>query len=216
MLLSAIICAASTIVPLSLGVIFWRRIGLPLKIIVAYSFFSLICDVLSISLVLHSHHNTMVISIFAIGQVAILGPYFCEFIAESCFNVRGIVLYIATITGLVCYNFVFNNPANYIIALNTLGVVGLIIITTCILSFYRALKKLDVLRIELDPNFWIISGLLLQMASFVLLAFSSEIFSDRTFATLWKYFKNLTQVVMNLLFAVGIFLGAKHYSRERK
>ena len=210
MIVSAITAVLSTALVSALGLVLWKHIEPLLKVIILYSLFSLISDTVSIYLVLRNHHNIVVISLFAVGQLGILGLYFTKLLKGKFFERTSLVLYSATLLALICYSFIFNDPTNYVIALRSTGIGEIIIVALCIVSFYNYMLRLPVARIELYAHFWIISGLLLHMTSSVILTFSSEIISNTVFSKLWEYFKNLMQIVMNLLFMLGIYLSARN------
>ena len=209
MIQSAIIATISTLIPLCFGIYSWRLTKSRLRLITGYTAFSLICDIVGISLVLNNHQNSTVISMFAVGQLLILGLYYIDLITHKPRSRIVYVLYVLLNTVLFSFVFVFNDPSNYSVALRVLALVDIVIVILSLLSFYVMLKRLALDRIELDPDFWIVSGLLIRMTGSIILALSPDIINSITWTTLWIYFNNIMLILMNLLFALAIYLSIK-------
>lgn len=214
MIVSAIISALSSLIPGVIGLIFWKLINPILKLIVIYSLFSFLSDVVGITLAIKGHNNAPVVSLFAIGQVAILGGYFGRYITGQMFKGWFGIAIAVIVLAFVFYCFIFNDPTNYMIALRILGLANILIVTLCIISYYYLLERLSSPRLERDPNFWILSGLLLQMSSSAILAFAPDLVGSIAFKTLWGFFKNLMQVLTNIVFGLAISLGCKLMNNE--
>lgn len=213
---SAIISALTTLLPLVLGISFWKRLTLPIKLVVLYCLLSILCDLIGIRLALLGANNAIVGSVFALGQLIILSLYFTYIFTGKLINHRLWPIQMISILSLSGYALLLHDINNHVIALRTMGIVSLMIIIMCLGSFYRFLVRLHVPRIELDPHFWIVSGILLHLTSCVILSLSPDLVSIKSFATLWFYFKNIMQGVMNGLLSVGLFMAIKRpvYARE--
>ncbi len=201
-----IISAITTLIPILLGIVNWKYIKWPLRVIVSYSIFSLICDYFGISLASKGKSNVLVTVVFVQGHMILLWYYFLHILDLKNYRQTPFWAYIFTILAFFVYIFVLNNSNNYVIAFRLLGIISLITIIFCILYFIKALRQLHVPRIEMDPNFWIVSGILLHLTSCFVLALTPDILSMQSFSQLWMYFKNLMQGLMNVLVSIGIYI----------
>lgn len=214
MLLSAIIATLSTLIPFGFGVYRWQALTIRLRLITGYCLFSIICDTIGITLALNGYQNIYVTSLFAVGQLLLLGLYFINLLLNKPHG--RFVYYILVLLSIFFAAITFspNNLFDYSVSLRILASVGIIIILLSLLAYYVMIKRLSAPRIELDPDFWIVSALLIRMSGSVVLALSPDIINNLTWSTLWIYFNNVILIFMNLIFAFGIYLGTKAYSNE--
>lgn len=210
MVLGPMLSAATTLIPLVVGMILWNRINTPAKIIVVYCLWSAISDSIGISLALRNQNNAVVINLFSLGQLIILVVYFTQFLASKRARSFAYAGLLALLLFLLYYGYILHSPCNHVSALRILGLSSLALIALSLQYFYDTLKKLQFERIESNPYFWIASGILLHLTSCVTLALLPEFVSSNEFVLLWFYFKNIMQGLMNILFVIGIVLAYRN------
>ncbi|MCL3778831.1 hypothetical protein EMN47_00370 [Prolixibacteraceae bacterium JC049] len=199
------------ILPLVLGLIKFKSLSQPLKIIVLHLVFVALFEVGSRLMRAYYGNNLPLLHLYTIEEFIMLGLFF-KSILEDYIPRNWIVL---LISGFVSYSLVnslfiqslymFNNFAR--------GIESLLIIALAILYFIKVLNRLDIKKVTKEPLIWINTGILFYFSAnlfnFILSNLALKVSSDLS-RTVWL-FHGIFIWLLYILIAVGLWLVPKKH-----
>lgn len=190
----------STLFPISIGLINYKRIARTGRPILAISLLSFCCDILSYIWALYFRNNYWIIHFFIIAQLLFLCVFYFEFLGRQKYTI------ILGILFALYYLFEL-----YILGIRqinslTISLECIFFIIYGIIGYYYLFQQQQYFFIDKSPEFWYNTAIVCYFSGAL---FSWSMFSylhhqDGSGAGIWA-FHNIANILKNILFAIGLW-----------
>jgi hypothetical protein len=206
-----VIVPASVIIPIVFAIVKYRHINKPLTTIFLYLLFAGLVNACASVLAFRHINNLPLLHVYTIIEFLFLGIFFYQFIEQQ--KVRKLILgsiLLFPVFGVVNFSFIQNLHAFNSYARS---VEAVLLIVFSVIFFYTQTSDKPDHRWHMQPETWIVTGILIYFSSaLVQFSFSnivSNLVSRNTKLFIWAIHATLV-LIMYLLFAVGFAKNARY------
>jgi len=195
---------------IGLGLIIYKRLSLPARIITLLLGVSITCDVIMYWMAESGVNNLWVAHIYGFIEALLLSVFFASLILKRRYIIGVSLLYLT----FYVLNSIFLEPIETFNA-NARALEAVMMISFCFLFFYHIYQMEADIFIERSPDFWIVIGVVIYFSgAFFSFLLATDILSDsyRNFYGSW-ILHNLSNTLKNLAFAFALWQIHKHQRR---
>ena len=196
----------SVSIPLIIGLIFFLRLNFEQKILIYFLIVSILFEIMANKLAtVAGSNNLYLLHIFTVLEFSFIAVIY-RFVLKSWMSSKWIYGLIAFFVVFAYLNTLFFEKLTEFNSIAR-AIEGLLIITLCLIYFYKVLTEMKIKRLESEPMFWLNTGLIIYFsASLFIFIFSNYIEpSTKLSLTFWGIHAILT-IIKNLFFTITLWI----------
>ena len=201
------ISSLSPIIPIIIGLIFWRHLKGNLTTIWIYCVLALSSDLIAYFQSAKGQSNIAIINVFVVIQTIIIGLYFVQQkgygpkIRKGVFAVFIVSTFLTLLFLLIGYN-------DEKIQIEQLIITCISVMVFCFLYYWNLLQNQFHLMLWMEPGLYIVSGLLLYFVSTSIVFAAFYLFDENGTQNIWTI-KLFAYILLNFLFGIGFIVAKK-------
>lgn len=196
----------TTLLPLSLGITFFKQLGRSVQFIVILCFFTFLSDIINGTLALYGIPNSLGFRIYTAFQFSIISLFFLELYRNRNLRLAIITFLTVFVIILIVDLFALNLPSMVVEPFES-TYTGIIIIVFSLIYFYKIFNEMKIQKLEKNGLFWIVSGLLFYFSStLVLFMLSNYVLNGE--GIFWNFWliNIIANIILNIILTIGIWL----------
>lgn len=198
-----IVASASILVPILIGIVKYKKLFGPLRLVLLFLGVSLLFEIVVYSLAFNGINNMPFFHLFSLVQLCFISTfYYLAF--KDAFLRKGILVTAVLLLLFMAYNSLYLQGI-YKFDSNSKGLLGLFSIILSLLYFRKIMHEEILVRLEEHPMFWVNSGIMIYFAGSIFL-FS---FFNEKFVAIYDYYYSLYMInaVFYLLYVFFVSRG---------